>query len=284
VEIHFITGKGGVGKSAVAAAMATAFAESGKRTYLVELCDPSFLVRFLEVPVTSQTGPWPLADNLWLAHWPGLYCLRDYAKYLLKIDSLVSLFFENQVSQALINIAPALKELAILGKVTSGPPRNVGPRLECDCLVVDSFSTGHFKALLEAPRGMAEAVRMGPMAEQSRDILKVLKNPEVCKFWIVSQPEELPVTEALELADSIQNMLGQPVTHILNRTLPLPDFSKIEVKTSFAQQMKKRSIREQLMRDRLRENHKVVSLGQVFDLSATKIIAALKSELQGVLS
>ena len=121
-------------------------------------------------------------------------------------------------TRSLINVAPALSELAILGKITSHP-RKVGPPLPYDCLVVDAFATGHFLALIQAPHGMAEAIRFGPMGDQSRSIERVLKDEEQCSYYIVSFPEELPVVEGMELWDGIRKILGVTPIHLFNRYL-----------------------------------------------------------------
>ena len=89
-----------------------------------------------------------------------------------------------------------------------------------DCLVIDSFATGHFLALLRAPQGISKAIRFGPMGEQSKEIDKVIRNPEICKYVVVSIPEELPVQEGLELAQEIENLTGVKPEHAFNKMLP----------------------------------------------------------------
>lgn len=222
-EIIFITGKGGVGKSAVAAAMANHKSLSGKKTLLVELGTRSFFKDYFNL---SEVGfkPTAIKSGLDLALWSGTECLREYARYLLKVESLFRLFFENSVTRSLINIAPGLSELAIIGKATSYP-RQVGPPLAYDCIVVDAFATGHFMALLKAPIGMSEAIGFGPMGEQSRGIIRILKNPEYCQYYVVSIPEDLPVQEALELSQSIQDITGIKPQHILNKYLKISEES-----------------------------------------------------------
>ncbi|MBV2169811.1 MAG: AAA family ATPase, partial [Bdellovibrio sp.] len=173
-EIHFVTGKGGVGKSVVAAALALKKSREGKKVLLVELGDQSFYKDFFDLPAVGYQ-PTAIAPNLSLALWTGEACLQEYARHFIKVESLAKLFFENAVMKAFINVAPALPELAIMGKVTSGP-RKHGPALPFDCLVVDAFATGHFVALLEAPKGMAQAVQFGPMGEQSRSIDACIRN------------------------------------------------------------------------------------------------------------
>lgn len=217
IEIHFVTGKGGVGKSTAALAMALAFARSGKKTLLVELSSESFFQDALDRAVTPD--PQRYRDNLDIAAWSGTSCLREYALHLLKSETLYKLFLQNSVSKTLIQVAPGLSELAMIGKVTSGPPRNIGPKLNYDILIVDAFASGHFMALLKAPFGFAETVRFGPMGEQSRSIIEVIKNPKICFYHLVTLPEELPTAETLELAKQIQGLLGIQPRILINRWL-----------------------------------------------------------------
>lgn len=221
MKIFFVTGKGGVGKSAVAAALAHAHSQKGHRVLLAELGDDSFFAPYLGLSGVSEV-PIPSKMGFEVALWSGATCLREYALHLLKVESLVRLFFDNAVSKALINVAPALAELAILGKITSGPPRNVGPKLPFDCIVVDAFASGHFMALMRAPKGMAQAVRLGPMGEQSRGIDAILRDPKIVQYWVVANPEDLIITESLELRNSIEDEMGIRPHLVLNRWQKLP--------------------------------------------------------------
>jgi len=206
----------------VAAGLATRLSASGKRTLLAELGDESFYQDYLGLnSVTYQPTNYQKQFDVCL--WSGAAALREYALYLLKVESLYKLFFENAVSRTLINVAPALAELAILGKITSGPPRNVGPKLPYDALVVDAYSTGHFVALLNAPIGMGEAVRFGPMGEQSRGIIEVMKDPQICHYHLVCLPEELPVQESLELDQTLRGIVGIAPYLWLNKWIDYPE-------------------------------------------------------------
>lgn len=219
-EIHFVTGKGGVGKSVVAAALALKKSQEGKKVLLVELGDQSFYKDFFGL---AQVGyqPSPLRPGLSIALWTGEQCLQEYARHLIKVETLAKLFFENAIMRAFINVAPGLPELAILGKVTSGP-RKHGPPLPFDCLVVDAFATGHFIALMEAPKGMAQAVQFGPMGEQSRSIDACLRNEELSRYHIVSLAEELPLKESLELSERLNHELGVHPELIMNKIIQVP--------------------------------------------------------------
>jgi len=219
-EIHFVTGKGGVGKSVIAAALALKKSREGKKVLLVELGNQSFFKDFFDLSEVDFQ-PRPLRENLSVALWTGEACLREYARYLIKVESLYKIFFENAVMRAFINIAPALPELAIMGKITSGP-RKHGPPLKFDCLVVDAFATGHFMALMEAPHGMAQAVQFGPMGEQSRGIDACLRDASLCQYHVVTLPEELPMKEATELCADLEKQWSVQPRIILNKVLEVP--------------------------------------------------------------
>jgi anion-transporting ArsA/GET3 family ATPase len=217
--IHLVSGKGGVGKSTVAAAMAQQLASRGRKTLLVEFGERSFFRHIFQIEV--ETTPTEVSDNLSLVRWEGEACLREYLRHLIKIETVVNLFFDNRVMKALVQAAPALKELALLGKVTSGP-RRVGPNLPFDEIVVDAYATGHFRALWRAPVGLADAIPFGPMGEQSRSIVSVMKNPALTRFYVTMIAEDLPTTEGLELARDIRSEMNQEPVVIMNRWLDCP--------------------------------------------------------------
>jgi anion-transporting ArsA/GET3 family ATPase len=218
-KIVFVTGKGGVGKSSVAAAMAMNEARAGRRTLLAELSHRSYLGPLFGLAPTAQSVE--LEPNLHLSLLTGEYCLFEFLRHYIRLDGVVKLFFSNPVMSSLINAAPALKELAILGKITSGL-RGIGPDFPYDRIVVDAYATGHFKALMMVPKGMGEVIRFGPMGDQSRAIDEVLRNPELCQYKVVTLPEELPIEESLDLLSWIHGELGQKGDVYLNKVRPLP--------------------------------------------------------------
>lgn len=226
-KIFIVTGKGGVGKSAVAAALAQQLASRGQKVLLVELGELSFYANYFATAVSYRTqNIFPGVD---VAIWGGENCLREYLLHYLKIERIVSLFFENRVTKSLVNAAPALSEIAVMGKVTSGP-RKIGPPMPYDAIVVDGYATGHLMALARAPKGLAEAIPFGPMGEQSRAIDRILRDPLRTQYVVVALPEELPVVETAELVQQLKNEFAQTPKVICNRVLS-PPFSETEWKS-----------------------------------------------------
>jgi anion-transporting ArsA/GET3 family ATPase len=233
-KIHFFTGKGGVGKSALAASFACALSQKTDHSpvLLTELTERSFFQDFLQLP---QIGYKPIlaesiSVDLSVCQWSTTECLKEYALHLLKIETLYKLFFENPVSKSLIQVAPGLQELAILGKATSSA-RKHGPKMEYSQIVIDAFSTGHFMSLFRAPKAMSEVISFGPMGEQSRSIDTWLRNSEYCEVHLVTLAEELPITETIELYKNLKLEFGITAKVYLNKTLCLAedDFKNLSV-------------------------------------------------------
>lgn len=286
-KIIFVTGKGGVGKSVVALALAKKHSQSQK-VLLVELGIRSFHADFLGISVGYK--PVTFQNNLDIALWSGSECLREYALHLLKVESLYKLFFENRISRTLIEVAPALSELAILGKITSGV-RRVGPTLDYDLIVVDAYATGHMLALLRAPRGMNESIRFGPMAEQTQSMLKTITNPEICQYVIVTLPEELPAVEADELHQGLQQEVGISAKIYCNKVWPQTEILKLHQETeshpktnneeaAFTKELKYLVERQQGWVQYLEQRHSEVSLiPMVFSSESKGIVDEVERSL-----
>ena len=227
-KAHFITGKGGVGKSLIAAAIASTLSSKTKKILLAELSDSSFYNDFLNLPRIGYR-PTRWTDTIDICQWSGPDCLKEYAIHLLKVERLYKLFFENPVTQSLIQVAPGLPELAILGKITSSP-RKQGPPMDYDEIVIDAFATGHFLSMMQAPRGMAEAIQFGPMGVQSRSTDQYLKDPEFTQIHVVTTSEELPISETIELCESITELFAIRPKVYLNRLFNLTEKDIAELK------------------------------------------------------
>lgn len=225
-KIHFFTGKGGVGKSVVSSAFSLAYAMKKKEDFLLaELSDENTLSSYFDATkATDATEKFAIysvksAPNLKITHWNTRSCLNEYALSLLKSEKIAEFFLNNSVSKALINSAPGLTELALLGKATSGP-RNVGLKMSYDEIFIDSFSTGHFLSLITTPQSFAETFRAGPIAKQSQSIDALLKDKAFTEVHIVALSDKLVLSESYELYSKLKD-LGLNVCVHLNKYLDL---------------------------------------------------------------
>jgi len=222
-RIVFVTGKGGVGKSLVAAATADQFARSGHEVLLVEFGSRSFYGALLNLPVDeAETGaavPW--REGIRIARWDAESSLREYLTHYLLFKAATDRILGNTAMKALVAVAPSLSELALLGRLTA-PMRHRWYAREADVVVVDGYSTGQFMALLRAPRGLAATSGRGPIHDQSKGIRDLLCDPSICDYRLVTLAEEMPVAEACEMAADLRAETGIAPTVYCNRMLELP--------------------------------------------------------------
>ncbi len=218
-RIVFVTGKGGVGKSLVAAATALQFARRGHSVLLAEIGSRSFYGPLLGLPVGVEPVAW--RDRIGIARWDVESTLREYIGHYLPIKALAEKILGNTVMKALVAAAPSLSELAMLGKLTA-PMRHTWYRREVDVVVVDGYATGQFMALLRAPRGMAQTASSGPMHKHSALMARLLADPQVCEYRLVTLAEEMPVSEACEMAADLHAEVGIAPRIYCNRLLDLP--------------------------------------------------------------
>lgn len=273
-KAHLVTGKGGVGKSLFSAVLAHYFSTKNQQILLTELTEHSFFKDYLGLNEITYK-PQALKLNLDISQWSPEDCLKEYCLHLLKIESLYKLFFENPVSKSLIQVAPGLHELALLGKLTSSP-RHVGPPMVHDQIVVDSYATGHFLSLLRAPSALNEAVSFGPMGEQSKSINSWIRNPDFTQVHIVSIAEELPITETIELFKQLKSEFNINANLCLNKMSELQSSDLEDLPSEVRESFKETIEKENWSRAELKKlNTKWIELPLIPELDTNKLINAL---------
>jgi len=220
-QLLVVTGKGGVGKTTIAAALGLLAARAGRRTIVVEVGQESQLPRLFGV-VPSAPGTATLLG-------PGLSSIsvdpdRALLEWLQALGGRVSgrVLASSGTFQYFAAAAPGAKELVTMVKVwqlTRGAARR-GTRGN-DLVVLDAPATGHALGMLSSPRTFGAIARVGPIAGQTRQLQELLQSPSRSGYLAVALGTEMAVTEALELEDALQGRLGRSLDAVVvNALLP----------------------------------------------------------------
>ena len=192
-----LSGKGGVGKSVVGSAIASAAAERGRKTLYVEIDTPVDAARCLGGGAIGSHEA-EIAPNLFAVNLDPMEVMDEYVRHVVKIDLLARRILESPVYRRFFVTAPGLKELMVLGKIMTleGARDGWSKRPRYDLLVVDAPATGHGLAYLRVPVAAEAAAPLGPIGANSRRILELLRDRERTALVIVAIPEEMAVVEA----------------------------------------------------------------------------------------
>jgi anion-transporting ArsA/GET3 family ATPase len=219
-RLIFITGKGGTGKSAVTAAMATARARKGESVLAIDMATSPGLGEHLgSRPLTYQ--PTEVRDGLFAMTIDRAAALNEYLKLQLHVPRGAPTKQIATALSVLAETAPGVREIISIGK-----PLHETWRGKWDTVVVDASSLGQFQSYMRAPRTIAQLVPTGAVRRQASALERTLNNREVSSVIIVSNPAELPVNETIESIDVLTaEQLGPTPSVIMNRVL---DTSGIE--------------------------------------------------------
>lgn len=197
-RLHVVTGKGGVGKTSVACALALAYAQRGNNVLLAEINGGDRVADAFGKPAIGY-GMCEVAPKLWAMDLTPEASLREYVLLTIKVQAIYRSIFEGRLVSSFLRLLPALGELTMLGKVWyewSGASTKGRPRF--DAIVLDAPATGHARALLSAGEAVQRSVPPGPMRDNAQRIDAMLKAP-TSQVDVVTTPEDMPVTEAEEL-------------------------------------------------------------------------------------
>lgn len=220
-RLIFVTGKGGVGKTTVAAALAQHAAELGQRTLVIETASDGSLAQLFGHRKLS-TAPQRLQAGIDAVHVDARKLVEDYFSRMLRFRWLSDRLLSSNTFNALTAAAPGVTEFLLLEKMLGWiEPGFTGRRRRYDLIVVDGPATGHAVKLLATPRRLAAMVPGGPIGKTARRLLALLGDHQRTQVLLVSLPEEMAVRETIEtqhaLAVDLALHVGRP---IVNRTFP----------------------------------------------------------------
>jgi anion-transporting ArsA/GET3 family ATPase len=200
-HVVIVAGKGGVGKTTVTAALAVAAARAGSSVLIVEVEGKSGLPTMFgtepfsydELDLEPRIRARFLTPDAALVDYLESHGMRRISKRLIASGAL----------EVVATAVPGMKDILVLGKVKS-----LDESRAANLLIVDAPAAGHAISFLMSPRGLLDAVRVGPISKQAADVVALLSDPARCQVMLVTLPEETPVSEAIETAFAIEDRAG----------------------------------------------------------------------------
>lgn len=217
-RLLFVTGKGGVGKTTVAAALGLLAASTGRRTLVCDTDATGDLAAAWEVDPFSFA---PRQVTEVQAALSGMVMdteesLKEYLRIHLRIPLLTRIGPLARSFDFVATAAPGVKEVLTVGKLAYEVRED-----HFDLVVVDAPATGHVVGQLSAPAAIRELVRVGMIRDQTEWMLDILADPARTGMVLVAVPEEMPVTETLELAHRLDDETDVSLAAVVvNRVLP----------------------------------------------------------------
>jgi anion-transporting ArsA/GET3 family ATPase len=201
-HVVVVAGKGGVGKTTMSAALARMAAEAGRSVLIVELEGKSGItgafglredLGYEEIRLAGSVRARRITPDDALVEYLEDHGLRRISKRLAR----------SGVLDVVATAIPGIRDVLVLGKVKQLERDEVA-----DLIVVDAPATGHAITFLTSASGMVSAARGGPLRAQAQDVLEMLNDPARCRVIMVTLPEELPVSETIESAYTLEDKAG----------------------------------------------------------------------------
>jgi anion-transporting ArsA/GET3 family ATPase len=210
----FVVGKGGVGKTTTSAAIAIAAAKRGKRV-LVALCNAKErLSHLLEVPPLTE-DVCRLLPGVDAVNMNPTAALREYGHMVLMVDALYRAIFENRVASTFLRGTPGIEAWSMLGKAFFHATAEEGGAPVHDLVIVDAPATGHGLEMLRVPQVICDVAPPGLLRREAQRALDFFRDPQQSGVVIVTLPEEMPVSESLELRAALVDELRFPVIRVV---------------------------------------------------------------------
>lgn len=202
-RVLIVAGKGGVGKSAVATALALSAARAGLTSLLIDLDTPS-----IEAPAHDLLSRRTISPGRALTDYLSSHGLGLVSRQLAR----------SGIVELVASTAPGLDDLLVLGQIKA-----LERDVRADLIVVDGPAAGHALDLLRAPRQLQRAIPSGPIRHQADEVLAMLADLHRCRTVLVTTPAHTPIQEMLDAARDLRNDVGVALAPcIVNMRDPAP--------------------------------------------------------------
>jgi anion-transporting ArsA/GET3 family ATPase len=219
-RLILVGGKGGVGRSTVAAAIATTCANRGRKTLLFEAnANDRFGSYFGKAAIGTQLTQ--LGPNLSAVNTTPAAALQEYGLMILKFKTVYNAIFENRITKAFLRAVPGMDDYAVLGKAWYHTTEEKRGKPVWDTLVFDMPASGHSMSMLRIPWVIVDTVPEGPLTRDARTLQALLRDQARTAMVLVTLAEEMPTSEVRELETKLVGGLGiRPQHLIVNQVYP----------------------------------------------------------------
>jgi len=223
-RLIIMTGKGGVGKTAVSCALAHWASTKNKKVLLFEPNTKSesegSFAKFFHIPdVKNEIRE--IRPNIFLLHADQNLALKNYIIDKLKMSAIYTLLSKSKSIHKTYAFAPGLKELLLLWTLYLHANEEENGKSKYDLIIFDLPPTGHGSFYFKVPQTMIDIMKIGPIAADSKKIQRFFRNRHKTMLNIVTIPEEMPVNESIELAAEVTNNLKIHLGKVfINNILP----------------------------------------------------------------
>ena len=222
-RLVFVTGKGGVGKTAVTLALAVAAARARRRVLVVEVNPYGRIGEYLG-GVTLGPEPQDVADGIAAAGIVPSVIMEEFALRILRIRALARRLLDSQTFRVVAAAAPGIEDFLTLVRIAGWEDARTGVqrrRHRYDLVLVDAPATGHSVPLLATPGTLLKMLPFGPLAGTARELALLLSDSDRTAIALVTRAEEMAVNETLELSAALMRLGVGLLPPIVNAVAPL---------------------------------------------------------------
>ncbi|MBI2890550.1 MAG: hypothetical protein HYY13_07160 [Nitrospirae bacterium] len=224
-KLVIVSGKGGVGKSTLCAALAILARRKDRRPLILELTEFESIPTVFGSDLEQAKGEF-VADGIRSTGFDFEEAVTEYLTLHLKVRAVSQILHKNPVVKYFTRTAPGFKELVYTGKIwyMAQDMARRGDRHPFDFMILDAPSTGQCLEMLRVPGVVSDMVRVGPIMRETRAMEAFYKNPDESGILLITLLQEMPVNEVLQMSSDLTEKQGLPVDAVvINQIVPVDE-------------------------------------------------------------